>query len=136
MKWYVLNHDFNSDKIISFNIFDSTSFKQEVDKLLEEFVTFDDFKEKLDGVLKYSFMSRAEYEMMCNGLFYGHKVYKIDIYTQMKPNLDTLARYVIGEYNRKVAEGLFTGSLFEKSDMAGLAEMIKECGESDDTREA
>ena len=123
MQWYVLNHDFNSDKIVSFNIFDSTSFKQEVDKLLEEFVTFDDFKEKLDSALKYSFMSRAEYEIMCSGLFDRHKAYKIDIYTQVKPNLDTLARYIIEEYDRK---------LVERESMIDLIKMIKAVGDENE----
>lgn len=123
MEWYVLNHDFNSDKIVSFNIFDSTSFKQEVDKLLEEFITFDDFKEKLDSVLKYSFMSRAEYEMMCSGLFDRHKAYKIDVYTQVKPNLDILARYIIETYNKK---------LLEKESFVDLIKMIKVVGDENE----
>lgn len=119
MEWYVLNHDFNSDKIVSFNIFRNVTFKQEVDKLLEEFVTFDDFKEKLDGALKYSFLSKAEYEIMCSGLFDRNKAYKIDVYTQVKPNLDTLARYIIETYNKK---------LLEKESFVDLVKMIKAVG--------
>lgn len=120
MKWFVLNHDFNSDKIEPYNIFNSTSFKQEVDKLLEEFVTFDDFKEKLDSALKYSFLSKAEYEMMCSGLFNRNKAYKIDVYSQVVPNLDILARYIIEEYNRK---------LVERESLIDLVKMIKSIGD-------
>lgn len=123
MEWYVLWHEFNSDKIESFNIFDSTSFKQEVDKLLEEFITFDDFKEKLDGALKYSFLSKAEYEIMCSGLFDRNKAYRIDVYTQVKPNLDILARYIIEEYDRK---------LVERESMIDLVKMIKKVGDEND----
>lgn len=136
MKWYVLNHDFNDDKIVSFNIFNSVSFSQEIDKLLEEFITFDDFKEKLDSALKHSFWSKSEYEIMCSGLFDRNKAYKISVYDQMKDNVDVLAECIIREHNKKVTQNWFKGPLFEKSGMAGLAEMIKECGESDDTREA
>ena len=136
MKWYVLRHDFNSDKIEPFNIFNSVSFKKEVDKLIDEFITFDDFKEKLDKALKYSFMSKAEYEIMCSGLFDRNKAYKIDIYDQVKDNLEILAEYIITEHNKKIAQNWFKGPLFEKSGMAGVAEMIKECGENDDTRKA
>ena len=123
MKWYVLWHEFNSDIIEPFNIFSNVTFKQDVDKLLEEFITFDDFKEKLDGALKYSFMSRAEYEIMCSGLFDRHKAYKIDVYTQVVPNLDVLAKYIIEEHNRK---------LMERESMIDLVKMIKKVGEEND----
>lgn len=120
MKWYVLNHDFDSDKIVSFDIFRNVRFKQDVNKLLEEFVTFDDFKEKLDNALKYSFLSKAEYEMMCSGLFDRNKAYKIDVYSQVVPNLDILARYIIEEYDRK---------LVERESLIDFAKMIKSIGD-------
>lgn len=123
MEWYVLWHEFNADKIEPFNIFRNVTFKQEVDKLLEEFITFDDFKEKLDGALKYSFLSKAEYEIMCSGLFDRNKAYRIDVYTQVKPNLDILARYIIETYNKK---------LLEKESFVDLIKMIKVVGDENE----
>ena len=116
MKWYVLWHEFNSDKIEPYNIFNNVRFKEEVDKLLKEFVSLDDFKEKLDSELRYNFWSRAEYEIMCSGLFDRNKAYKIDIYSQVVPNLDVLARYIIEEYDRK---------LVERESLIDLVKMIK-----------
>ena len=126
MQWYVLRHEFNSDKIVPFDIFSNTRFKEGVDKLLEEFISLDDFKEKLDKELKYNFWSRAEYEMMCSGLFDRNKAYKIDVYSQVVPNLDILAKYIIEKYNDKI---------IERESLISLAKMIKTIGDNcDDNR--
>lgn len=116
MKWYVIDYDFDTGEPYSYNIFESTRFKQEINKLLDEFITFDDFIEKLNKLSEDCFTKTT--------------------YNQVVLNLEILAEYIIREHNKKVTQNWFKGPLFEKSGMAGLAEMIKECGENDDTREA
>lgn len=101
MEWYVLNYSWNDKKVNEFNIFNSSRFKDGVEKLLKNFITFEDFKEKLEKELMYAFWSKAEYEIMVADLFCEEpdEWEKIDIYTQVKPNLDILAHYIIDYYN-------------------------------------
>lgn len=101
MEWYVMLHEFNGKKIVPFNIFNSTKFSGGVEKLLKGFVTFDDFKEKLKSELMYAFWCKSEYEIAVGGLSskYPDEFDKIDVYTQVLPNLDILAHYIIDFYN-------------------------------------
>lgn len=99
MEWYVLRENFNEKKIENWNIFNSIKFSEGVKELLDNFVTFEDFVEKLDKELMYSFWSKAEHEIIVSDLF--NKVnQKIDIYNQVKPNIKILADYIINEYNK------------------------------------
>lgn len=102
MEYYVLYHEFNGDEIKMWNIFNSTTFYNGVQELLKKFITFDDFKDKLESLAIWSFWSKAEYEIICSGLSEKYdKEYKIDIYDQLEPNLDMLARYIIYCYNNR-----------------------------------
>ena len=103
-EWYVLNYDFNNKCVENFNIFRSVRFVRQVAELLVKYVTFDDFKDKLKDALRYSFSSKAEYEIMVGDLFVDPEkadLEKIDVYSQVKPNLDTLARYIIYKWNNR-----------------------------------
>lgn len=103
LKWYVLNHDFNKNTIEKWNIFNSSRFIDGLNNLLKKYTTFSDFKEKLEKELMYCFWSKAEYEIIVGGLFAKEDkdFFKIDIYSQVKPNLDILANYIIDEVNKK-----------------------------------
>ena len=63
LEWYVLNYDFNRKKVENFNIFRSSRFVDGVKELLDNYITFEDFVEKLENELKYSFWSKREYEV-------------------------------------------------------------------------
>ena len=52
LKWYVLNYDFNGKKVESFNIFRSCRCVDDVKELLDNYITFDDFVEKLEKQLQ------------------------------------------------------------------------------------
>ena len=71
MEWYVLNYNFNERKIELFNIFRSVRFTRGVKVLLENYITFDDFVEKLKNEIKYSFWSKREYEISVVDEFCG-----------------------------------------------------------------
>lgn len=102
MEWYVLCHDFNKDSIESFNIFNSITFNRCLERSIKKYETFEKFKEDLRGDLFYAFGSKCEYEILCSGLTPKEdNVFKIDIYQQVLPNLDILAKYIIGEINKK-----------------------------------
>ena len=101
LKWYVLNHNFNKNKIELFNIFQSHNFLYGVVKALEK-TNYEDFRNEINSWLMYSFWSKAEYEIVCGDLFFktADDLEKIDIYYQVKQNVDILARYIITEYNK------------------------------------
>jgi len=98
LKWYVLLHDCNNDKIIRYNIFNNSHVYDFIIKYFKKFVTFEDFVKELDGVLMYSFWSKAEYEILCSGLF-EKNVDKIDVYYQLELNVRQIAKYIVDTYN-------------------------------------
>lgn len=102
LKWYVLNYDFNGKRVENFNIFRNWRFVEDVQELLENYITFEDFVEKLDRKLMYSFWSRREYEIFVGDAFETNieNFEKIDIYSQVKPNVKILAKYIIDNYNQ------------------------------------
>lgn len=101
LEWYVLNYDFNGKKVENFNIFRSSRFVDGVEKLLDNYFTFEDFVEKLENELRYSFWSKREYEIFVGDAFEEdlNRYEKIDIYSQVKPNVRILAKYIIDNYN-------------------------------------
>lgn len=103
MEWYVLNYNFNEKKVEYFNIFRSCRFSDGVEELLENFVSFEDFSEKLNRLLRYCFWCKAEYEIMVGRLCEEdtNKYTKVDIYSQVKPNIRVLAKYILDEYNKQ-----------------------------------
>jgi len=102
MKWYVLNYNFNDKKIELFNIFRSCRFNDGVEKLLKKYTTFDNFLKELNNLAMYCFWCKAEYEIMCGDLFPKtiEELEKIDVYYQIKENMEVLAKYIITEYNK------------------------------------
>ena len=98
LKWYVLIHNFNTDEIMRFNIFDSMNFTKYAERAIKKYINYETFKEDVRGALFYAFCSKAEYEIICKGLVSKEdNEFKIDVYKQVLPNLDILARYIITE---------------------------------------
>ena len=100
LEWFVLNYDFNRKKIENYNIFRNFYFIENVKKLLEEHLTFEDFIIQLDKKLRYSFWSKREYEISVGDAFEENlnKYEKIDVYSQVKPNIKILAKCIIDNY--------------------------------------
>ena len=102
MEWYVLIHDFNKDKIETWNIFNNWKFKEDVYKLLDNFITFDKFLKDLEKEIKYYFWSKVEYEIEIAGIFSKNdKTEKGDVSMQLIPNIKPLALYIIEQYNKE-----------------------------------
>lgn len=101
MEWYVLNYDFNGKKVEDFNIFRNIKLLRFLDEARENFITFDKFVEDLDREFRYCFWSKAEYEIMVGDLFEQDldKYEKIDVYRQLKPNVKTIAKYIVDYWN-------------------------------------
>lgn len=108
MEWYVLNYDFNAEKIGCFNIFNSSKFCDGIAEMRKtEWLSIDAFFERLDRVLSYCFQGKREYEISVGDAFETdcEKLRKIDVYSQVKPNIERLARYILVEWaNENVGE--------------------------------
>lgn len=100
MEWYVLLHSFNKDKMISYNIFNNSKLNEELEELKKKFISKEIFISELDRTLRWCFWSKAEYEIMAGDLFEKDldKYEKIDVYQQLKPNLNALADYIINQW--------------------------------------
>ncbi len=102
MEWYVLNYDFNKKKVETFNIFRNAVFVKNVQELVNNYLTFDDFVEKLKSEIKYNFWSRREYEISVGDAFCKEEeLEKWDIANQVLPNIEILANYIINYYNQE-----------------------------------
>ena len=101
MQWYVLNYDFNQKKVNYFDIFNSSRFNDCIKEMREtQWNSVEDFIERLDSVLRYCFWSKREYEISVGDAFETDckKLEKIDVYSQVKPNINMLAKYILIEW--------------------------------------
>lgn len=98
LKWYVLNHDFNRDKIIDYNVL-WQSLPEELAKEIRKGIITDreSLKERLQRKFMSQYWSRAEYETMVSGLHTRVEPEKIDVWRQIAPNLDRITDYIIEE---------------------------------------
>lgn len=123
LKFYVLNHDFNTDKIYSFNVYDNCTVKKSVEKLTRKYLRkkdeyeFYDFikKERYYGweaylkELRICFLeewARVEYEISVGAPFETDckKLRKMNCYDQIVPNLELIARDAIYQIKKEQKE--------------------------------
>lgn len=100
MEWYALRYDLNEHKVVPYNIFNSVRFSEGVQEILGKDITsFEDFVKELDKVAKYAFWCKAEYEIMIGDLFEEdvNKFEKVDVYTQLVPNMKTIAEMILSK---------------------------------------
>lgn len=93
MEWYVYYDDFNTNKIIKWNIFRHYSFNEEAEKLLKKGLSKEEFSEKLKCSLMHYMWSKCEYEVVVKELI-GSGYIKVDIYNQVTMNWDRFVDYV------------------------------------------
>lgn len=95
--WNVLLHDFNSDKIITYNVF-SDEFKENLYKEYRKKKINNklELKEYIKSKMMYRYWSRSEYEIAVGGLHSKHpeNFEKIDAYYQLEMNLDHIVDYI------------------------------------------
>jgi len=104
--YYALRHDFNSDKIYSYNVFDNIQVYECTVKACDDYwkgkYTYEEFTKQLDKIIMWQEWGRCEYEIIVGGLFTKEDKYrKIDCYMQAHPNIDLIATQVVNEYKRK-----------------------------------
>lgn len=96
LKWYVMIHDFNSDKIIKYNVlaydYLIDSLKKAIKK--KEITTYNELKEFIKRKLMAQYWSRVEYEILVSGIHTRVEPQKIDVWYQLEMNLDNLVEYI------------------------------------------
>ena len=108
LKWFVKNWDFNKKELEDFNIFRNWKFIEGVQEAVDKYFTYpetldediydyDAFKEDIRKELQYCFWSKREYEVFIGDAFETDlsKYEKVDIYSQVLPNLDILCNYIL-----------------------------------------
>lgn len=74
-------------------MFNHGSFKNEVDKILQEKLNKEDFSEKLKREVMYYMWSKCEYEIILSPWTGRADDIKIDIYDQIMMNFDRFVDY-------------------------------------------
>jgi len=120
-KFYVLNWDFNSDRLIHYDVlpYFREVYKEHYDQFLHALnkkwwkeadeetkkcykipETFAEFKDFIRGKAMYQFWARCEYEMICHGWPVRKNEYKLDVYEQIEMNLDIIAEILWKEIKK------------------------------------
>lgn len=101
MEWLVYYWNFNNKKLTSYNIL-TDNLILEIEQKIEnkDICNRQELKEFLDNKFKYDYWSRAEWEIIVGDL-YDHACQKVDVYEQIRPNLDTITDYLILKMNIK-----------------------------------
>lgn len=96
LSWKVLNHDFNSDKIINYDIFWKGSAEEIAKRIKRDKIdSYEKFKESMRPFFMSSFWCRTEYEIMVSGLHTRVEPTKIDVWRQIEMNYDLILKYII-----------------------------------------
>lgn len=94
MEWNVYYYDINHENVEKYNIFDHGSFKNEVNKILQENLSRDEFAGSLKKYLICCMWSKCEYEIILSPWTGRADDIKIDVYDQITMNFDRFVDYV------------------------------------------
>lgn len=99
LEWYALREDFNKRKIENYNVLSGWEEKIKKARKNKKFKDYASLKEWLRKEFMYYYWSKAEHEICVGGIFIKsiEELEKIDIYSQLQPNLDRITEYVIKE---------------------------------------
>lgn len=100
-KFNVLNWDFNSDSIVYYDVMPYlyNCFKEEKRRkgLKRKDITLQWLTDFIDQKARYKFWARCEYEIIISGWPQERNKCKIDIYSQIEANLDTIAKLIYND---------------------------------------
>ena len=93
LEWYVLKWDFNSKKVVNYNILQWLKEDIANEVRLKRVYNKSILREYLKTQLMYHYWSKAEHEFYISDL-HGDDYEKIDIWRQIEPNLNNMVDYV------------------------------------------
>lgn len=97
LSWNVMLHDFNADKIVKYDVLKNNDYL--VDRIKKaikkgEITKYDELKELVTHILRATYWSRTEYEIMVSGIHTRREPEKLDAWFQLEMNLDNLCEYL------------------------------------------
>lgn len=99
LEWYVLR--FEQHKVDYYNVFGGNRFVELLHNSVKKkkITNYEELKNFINSYFIYYYMSKAEHEILVGELMTKdiESLEKIDIYSQLKPNLDTITKYVDNE---------------------------------------
>ena len=108
LSWKVMLHDFNSDKIVSYDVLKNNDYL--VDRIKKaikkgEITKYDELKELVKRILKATYWSRTEYEILVSGIHTRRtEPEKIDVWFQLEMNLDNIVEYLINKLKLEISK--------------------------------
>lgn len=95
LEWNVIYYNFNKNIIEEWNIFKHNTYKLEVEELLNNYKSKEEFSYELHRTTMYYFWCKTEYEFIASGWPPREgSERKIDIYTQLKMNWERYVDYL------------------------------------------
>lgn len=100
LSWNVMLHDFNADKIVKYDVLKNNDYL--VDRIKKaikkgEITKYDELKELVTHILRATYWSRTEYEIMVSGIHTRREPEKLDAWFQLEMNLDNIIEYLINK---------------------------------------
>lgn len=108
LEFYAFYWDWNSQELNRTNVL-SSELKEEIYKKIKngKIQNRQDLYNCVDSYLMWRYWCKAEYEVMIGDLFEKDfsKYQKVDIYYQLKPNINIIVDYIINKMEIKFSEG-------------------------------
>lgn len=105
IEFKVINWDINSERLIHYDvmpyIYSEFEKYRKRKKLTIKDVTFEELKKFIDSTAKYRYWARCEYEVIVTGWPVSRNTYKLDVYEQIKMNLDNITQLMLEDLQKK-----------------------------------
>ena len=97
--FYVLNWDFNSDKLVHYDIL--PYFRECYKKLskAKRPVSINEWKEFIKSNGRYRYWARCEYEIIITGWPQQNRKVKVDVWRQIEMNINIIVDILMEEFN-------------------------------------
>lgn len=101
LHFYVLNYDFNKNKVVSYDIFNNIHVYETTLQLVDDYndggCSFEEFVNELINIVRWQEWRRREYEISVGDAFETNleKFEKWDCFEQFKPNAEMFAHYLL-----------------------------------------
>lgn len=94
MEWNVYLQSFNRNEITTFNIFDHHIYVKDMEEILNEAATIEEFSDRMNTITFYYFGYKCEYELALKDWITEEISRKIDVYQQLRLNWDRYIQYI------------------------------------------
>ena len=94
LKWYVLHHDWNSDKIVNYDVMHGIAEELHKEVKAKRVHNKETLREWLRKEFMYHYWSKSEHEICVSGFKTNGNEEKIDAWRQLEMNFDNIVEYV------------------------------------------